>query len=105
MAFPCNQFGGQEPGTHEEIKAHVEDKFGITFDMMAKIDVNGENRNDLYDWMINSEVGEGRDIEWNFTNFVINRCGQVVARHEPSEMPADWQDEIVQLLAQSADDC
>ena len=83
LAFPCNQFGKQEPGTNAEIKEHVEDKYGITFDMMSKIEVNGPGRHELYDWMINSEAGGGRDIDWNFTNFVINRCGQVVKRHEP----------------------
>ena len=51
LGFPCNQFGGQEPGTNEEIKAHVEEKYGITFDMMSKIDVNGANEHPLYTWM------------------------------------------------------
>jgi len=105
LAFPCNQFGGQEPGTNEEIKAHVEEKYGITFDMMSKIDVNGDDRLDLYDWMINSVAGGGRRIQWNFTNFVINRCGKVVSRHEPPEHPETWEDEVKELLAQSVDEC
>ena len=51
LGFPCNQFGGQEPGTNEEIKAHVEEKYGITFDMMSKIDVNGPDEHPLYTWL------------------------------------------------------
>jgi len=105
LAFPCNQFGGQEPGTDAEIKAHVEEAYGITFDMMSKIDVNGETRLDLYDWMINSVAGGGRRIQWNFTNFVINRCGNIVSRHEPPEHPETWEDEVKELLAQSRDEC
>ena len=105
LAFPCNQFGGQEPGTNEEIKKHVEETYGITFDMMSKIDVNGDSRLDLYDWMINSPPGGGRRIQWNFTNFVINRCGKVVSRHEPPEHPETFEDEVKQLLAQSVADC
>jgi len=105
LGFPCNQFGNQEPGTNEEIKAHVTEKYGITFDMFSKIDVRGDNQMDLYKWMINSEAGGGRGIRWNFTNFVINRCGQVVSRHEPQVFPETFEDEIKALLEESVADC
>jgi len=105
VAFPCNQFGGQEPGTNEEIKAHVEEKYGITFDMMSKIDVNGENENPLYTWLKGSEAGGSKRIQWNFTNFLINRCGKVVARHEPPEHPITWEGEVLRLLDEDISEC
>ena len=73
MAFPCNQFGGQEPGTDEEIKQHVQEKYGVTFDMMSKINVNGPSQIPLYEWMKSTEPGKNQAIKWNFTNFVIDR--------------------------------
>ncbi|CBY23347.1 unnamed protein product [Oikopleura dioica] len=99
MAFPCNQFGGQEPGTDEEIKQHVTEKYGITFDMMSKIPaVNGPNQVPLYEWMKSTEPGKNQAIKWNFTNFVIDRCGRVRQRHEPNEHPETWEDQVVALL-------
>lgn len=98
IAFPCNQFNEQEPGTNEEIKEHVTEKYGITFDMMSKIEVNGAGRHEIYSWLVDSDVGEGRDIEWNFTCFVINRCGQIQSRHATAEHPETWEDEILELL-------
>jgi len=105
VAFPCNQFGGQEPGTNEEIKAHVEEKYGITFDMMSKIDVNGSNQHPIYNWLIHSEAGGDRRIQWNFTNFVIDRCGKIRSRHEPPEHPVTFEEEILDLLAEDASKC
>jgi len=105
VAFPCNQFGGQEPGTNEEIKAHVEETYGITFDMMSKINVNGPTQHPVYEWMINSDVGKGLRIQWNFTNFLIDRCGRVRHRHDAAQTPITWEDEVQFLLAESADDC
>jgi len=105
LGFPCNQFGGQEPGTNEEIKAHVEEKYGITFDMMSKIDVNGANEHPLYTWMKASEAGGNRRIPWNFTNFLINRCGEVVYRHEAAEHPITWEGEVLRLLDEDVADC
>ena len=120
VAFPCNQFGGQEPGTNEEIKEHVESKYGITFDMMSKIDVNGPSKslfNDntgwtinsaqhpIYEWLISSDVGGDRRIQWNFTNFVIDRCGRIRSRHEPPEHPVTFEEEILDLLAEDTSKC
>ncbi|CAG5104299.1 Oidioi.mRNA.OKI2018_I69.chr1.g1185.t1.cds [Oikopleura dioica] len=98
MAFPCNQFGGQEPGTDEEIKEHVQEKYGVTFDMMSKINVNGPDQIPLYEWMKSTEPGKNQPIKWNFTNFVIDRCGRVRQRHEPPEHPETWEDQVVALL-------
>jgi len=96
LAFPCNQFGGQEPGTDAEIKKHVQETYGVTFDLMHKIDVNGPKQIPLYKWM--KESTDKKSIHWNFTNFVIDRCGKVHSRHEPPDLPNNWEDEIVTLL-------
>ena len=74
MAFPCNQFMNQEPGTNAEIKKKVHEKYGITFDMMSKIEVNGDDAHPLYKWMKSTRVGRNKSIRWNFTNFVSKFC-------------------------------
>ena len=74
MAFPCNQFMNQEPGTNAEIKKKVQEKYGITFDMMSKIEVNGDDAHPLYKWMKSTRVGRNKSIRWNFTNFVSKFC-------------------------------
>ena len=89
LAFPCNQFAGQEPGTSKEIKEFVK-KYDVTFDMFEKIDVNGENAHPLWKWMKAQPKGAGtftQDIKWNFTKFVIDKNGQVVARFAPTTEP------------------
>ena len=98
VAFPCNQFGSQEPLTNGEIKMNVEALYGITFDMMSKIDVNGPSEIPLYSWLKSSPAGANEIIQWNFTKFVIDRCGRVHSRHEPVDEPISWEDELVQLL-------
>ena len=98
VAFPCNQFDGQEPDTNAEIKNDVAEKYGITFDMMSKINVNGPNQIPLYEWLKSTPAGLNQIIHWNFTEFVIDRCGRVHSRHEPAEEPNSWEDELVKLL-------
>jgi len=98
VAFPCNQFKNQEPGSNAEIKAYVQSKFGITFQMMSKINVNGNEAHPIYKWMKSTKVGAGRSISWNYTNFIIDRCGMVRKRHEPLVVPNLWENEIVELL-------
>jgi glutathione peroxidase len=95
LGFPCNQFGSQEPGTETEIKKFCETKFGVTFPMFAKIDVNGANRHPLYAFLTEQPTkpdGPG-DIPWNFAKFLIDRSGQVAARFHPKTAPAS--EEIV----------
>ena len=89
LGFPCNQFGSQEPGTEGEIKTFCETKFGVTFPMFSKIDVNGAGRHPLYAFLTAAETapdGPG-DIQWNFAKFLVDRDGRVAARFAPTEKP------------------
>lgn len=89
LAFPCNQFAGQEPGTEQEIREFCTTNYDVTFPLFAKIDVNGEDRNPLYAWLTgeNTEPEGPGDVKWNFGKFLIDRGGQVVARFEPATEP------------------
>jgi len=89
LGFPCNQFGGQEPGTAEEIEQFCSSKYDVSFDMFAKIDVNGDGACDLYQRLTSLDTkpaGKG-DISWNFEKFLISRDGQVIARFSPRTKP------------------
>lgn len=91
IGLPCNQFGAQEPGTEEQIKQFCETRFGVTFPMFAKLEVNGAGRHPLYAWLTSQATqpkGSG-DIEWNFAKFVIDPRGEVVARFAPTVTPDD----------------
>jgi glutathione peroxidase len=100
LGFPCNQFGAQEPGDAAEIANFCSLTYDVTFPLFAKIDVNGENAAPLYRYLKAAAPGlfgtEG--IKWNFTKFLIDRDGQVVARHAPQTKPEDIAAEIEQLL-------
>lgn len=88
LAFPSNQFGGQEPGTNEEIKATVTEKYGVKFDMFAKIDVNGANADPLWNYLKMKKGGTlGDFIKWNFSKFLINKEGIPVERYAPTVDP------------------
>ncbi|CBY32914.1 unnamed protein product [Oikopleura dioica] len=102
VAFPCNQFLWQEPGTDEEIYNRIHDKYGITFQMMHKIKVNGRSAIDIYKWLKSTPVGGDRSIKWNFTNFLLDRCGHVRFRHEPSERPNEWKEDVLKLLREDS---
>ena len=80
LAFPCNQFGNQEPGTNEEIKNFCSSKFDVTFRLFDKIDVNGKNKSPLYEILTDNPVTGKSDIQWNFEKFIIDKTGNVVAR-------------------------
>uniref|UniRef100_A0A8V1AGW9 Glutathione peroxidase n=1 Tax=Gallus gallus TaxID=9031 RepID=A0A8V1AGW9_CHICK len=89
LAFPCNQFGKQEPGDDAQIKAFAEG-YGVKFDMFSKIEVNGDGAHPLWKWLKEQPKGRGtlgNAIKWNFTKFLINREGQVVKRYSPMEDP------------------
>ena len=91
VGFPCNQFGGQEPGTHEEICEFTESKFGVDFPLMAKVDVKGENAAPLFENLskVMDAGGYEGDIRWNFEKFVINSDGEVArfsSRDEPEDL-------------------
>jgi glutathione peroxidase len=100
LAFPCNQFGGQEPGTNEEIKAFAQGKCSKCFPLFDKIDVNGDAESPLWTFL-KAEQGNGvlpSDIVWNFTKFLVNRKGEVVKRFNPQESPSSFENDIVDLL-------
>lgn len=100
IGFPCNQFGSQDPGSNEEIGAFCQQNYGVSFLMMEKVDVNGDNEHPLYTWLKKQEGGFLTDgIKWNFTKFLINRQGEVVDRYAPSTKPKAIESEIVKLLA------
>ena len=100
MAFPCNQFGAQEPGSAEEIDNFCKVNFGLTFPLMQKVDVNGDNASPLFDWMKKEAPGlmGSRSIKWNFTKFLIDREGNVVKRYGPSDAPKTIAKDIEKLL-------
>ena len=122
IGFPCDQFGHQEPGSNEEIEEFCRLNHGVTFPLMAKSDVNGENANEVFKWLYSekpfagwgeSEMGKAMDgmlsrndpdyasnpdIKWNFTKFLIDRKGRVVARFEPVVTPEELESEIEALL-------
>ncbi len=91
VGFPCNQFGGQEPGSWEEIMQFCSASYGVTFPMTEKIDVNGVDRHPVYQELTAAADAEGRDgdIQWNFEKFLIDGEGNVVARFSPKTNPAD----------------
>ncbi len=104
IAFPCNQFGSQEPGDEEEIKNFCSLTYDVTFPLMAKVDVNGDNTDPLWAYMKQQQAGlmGSRGIKWNFTKFLVNKKGEVVARHGPQVKPEALAKDIEGLLAQPA---
>lgn len=98
-AFPCNQFAGQEPGTNAEIKARMKAKYGFTFDMFAKTNVNGADAHPLYKYMKRVQGGWlSNAIKWNYTKFLINRKGVPIYRSSPQTSPDSMEDMIVKEL-------
>jgi glutathione peroxidase len=87
--FPANNFGGQEPGTNEEIGAFCKSKFGVTFPMFSKISVKGSDKAPLYQFLTDSKANPktGGEIQWNFTKFLVDANGKVIARFEPAVEP------------------
>lgn len=100
LGFPCNQFGAQEPGNADEIAEFCKVNFGVTFPLMAKIDVNGPDASPLYDWMKSEAKGlmGSAGIKWNFTKFLVNREGEVVKRFGPQDKPEAIAGHIEKLL-------
>lgn len=99
LDFPCNQFGGQAPGTDEEIHAFCTGRFGITFPQFAKVDVNGEGEAPLYAWLKAQKGGlAGKGIKWNFTKFLVDREGNVAGRFGPTVTPEALDRKVAALL-------
>jgi glutathione peroxidase len=100
LGFPCNQFGAQEPGSEKEIATFCETSFGVTFPMFAKVDVNGDAAAPLYQWLKKEKPGllGSEAIKWNFTKFLVDRKGKVVARYAPNDTPESIAPDIEKLL-------
>lgn len=99
LAFPCNQFGSQEPGTSEDIKEFCSVNFGVSFQLFDKIDVNGDNAHPIFKYLTKAKGGVITDaIKWNFTKFLIDREGNVVDRFAPQTTPESIEKEIKKLL-------
>ncbi len=100
LGFPCNQFGGQEPGEAEQIGAFCQKNYGVTFPMFDKIEVNGDGAHPLYQYLKNQAKGllGSEAIKWNFTKFLVNREGKVIDRFAPTTKPEDIADKIEALL-------
>ena len=87
LAFPCNDFGGQEPGTNEQIQNFCSSKFGVTFKLFDKIKVLGDDKSPLYERLINNSVTETGDVKWNFEKFLISKDGKIVNRFKTKIEP------------------
>jgi glutathione peroxidase len=87
LGFPCNQFGGQEPGTNEQIKEFCSSKYNVTFPLFDKLDVNGANRHPLYTTLAGKDSPFPGDIKWNFGKFLIGKDGKIIKRFEPRTTP------------------
>jgi glutathione peroxidase len=99
LGFPCNQFGRQEPGNAAEIGQFCSSNYAVSFPMFDKIDVNGDNAHPLYQYLKDEKSGLlGSSIKWNFTKFLIDRSGKVVARYAPTTTPEALTKDIEALL-------
>jgi glutathione peroxidase len=100
LGFPCNQFGGQEPGSAQEIATFCSQKYDVTFPMFAKVDVNGDNALPLFDHLKTEKPGVLglTAIKWNFTKFLVDRAGKTVARYGSTTSPAALTRDIEKLL-------
>ena len=100
LGFPCNQFGGQDPGSDEEIGAFCQKNYGVTFPMFSKIDVSGSDEHPLYTWLKSEKGGLlGKKIKWNFTKFLVGRDGTVLGRYSPTTEPADLAGDLEKALS------
>jgi glutathione peroxidase len=99
LGFPCNQFGGQEPGDAKEIEQFCSANYGISFPLFEKVDVNGSNAHPLFNFLKREKSGLlGKSIKWNFTKFLVDRSGNVRGRHAPTARPNALTRKIEALL-------
>jgi len=89
VGFPCNQFGGQEPGTELEIREFCSTRYDVSFPLSAKVEVNGPARHPLYEWLTSPGNGHPGDIQWNFEKFLVGRDGRVIGRYPSGTKPED----------------
>jgi len=100
LGFPCNQFGGQDPGSPEQIQSFCQLNYGVTFPMMAKLCVNGDQADPLFQWLKAEAPGllGSQAIKWNFTKFLVGRDGRVIRRYAPQDTPAKLAQDIEAAL-------
>jgi len=100
LGFPCNQFGAQEPGNEQEIATFCEANYGVTFPMFAKVDVNGNDAAPVYKYLKHAKPGllGSEAIKWNFTKFLVDRSGGVVARYAPNDTPESFESDVAKAL-------
>ncbi|MFZ9654536.1 MAG: glutathione peroxidase [Limnohabitans sp.] len=100
LGFPCNQFGGQDPGSPEQIQSFCQLNYGVTFPMMAKVCVNGDQADPLFQWLKAEAPGllGSQAIKWNFTKFLVGRDGRVIRRYAPQDTPAKLAQDIEAAL-------
>jgi glutathione peroxidase len=101
LGFPCNQFGAQDPGSNDEIASFCQVNYGVSFPMMAKVDVNGASAHPLYQWLSKEAPGllGSTAIKWNFTKFLVGKNGEVLKRYAPADEPASLKKDIEAALA------
>lgn len=100
LGFPCDQFGGQEPGEDAEIAGFCERNFGVTFPLFSKVEVNGDGAHPIYQWLRDQKGGlMGSKIKWNFTKFLVGKDGQVIDRYAPTTKPEKISGDIEKALA------
>jgi glutathione peroxidase len=99
LGFPCDQFGHQEPGDEAEIGAFCQKNYGVTFPMMSKVEVNGDDAHPLYQWLRKEKSGLlGGKIKWNFTKYLVGKDGQVIDRYAPTTKPEKISGDIEKAL-------
>ena len=100
LGFPCNQFGAQEPGNEQEIATFCETNYDVTFPMFAKVDDNGDDTAPLYQYLKSEKPGllGTEKIKWNFTKFLVDRSGKVVARYAPNDTPESLEGDVAKAL-------
>ena len=103
MGFPCNQFGGQDPGSNADIASFCQLNFGVSFPMMEKIEVNGASAHPLYQWLCAEAPGllGSKGIKWNFTKFLVGRDGRVLKRYAPMDKPEKLKADIEAALKEN----
>jgi glutathione peroxidase len=104
VGFPSNEFGGQDPGSNEEIASFCSINYGVSFPMMSKVEVNGANAHPLWKWLTSEAPGllGLQAIKWNFTKFLIGRDGRVIKRYAPTDTPESMKKDIEAALAEPA---
>ena len=103
LGFPCNQFGGQDPGSNEQIGAQCQKNYGVTFPMFSKVDVKGPEAHILFRYLTNNSKGIlGNGIKWNFTKFLIGKDGKVLNRFAPTTKPEELENEVEAALAKQS---